>query len=526
MKPFAVSILGAALLSLLLPSAFAQDAAPADAFCPDEEPELSVTRYARGLSLDLRGVVPTVEELETIRAAGEVPESLLDQWLSEPAFTERVVRNHRELLWNNITNVNLWNASFSLARYDGAAAYWRRQPANEYRGATVPCLDEPAQWDAQGNLVTTQVGEAHLEGWVDVVPYWNPSMTLRTCAFDAQEVAVSPVGTRCDTQDGASDPGCGCGPNLSWCRQGSASVRPIVASFGHEIELRLADIIAGDRSYLELFTDRTAYVNGPLVHYWRHHSEIPAGIRNTPVPIAEEQLPNLAYTDVDTWVPVHLGSEHAGILTSPAFLLRFQTGRARATRFFDAFMCQPFQPPSGGLPTPSEESAYELDLQLRDGCKYCHALLEPSAAYWGRWREQGAGYLDSEVYPATREDCVRCATTGESCSADCRSHYLTEALVPSQEAYLGMLAAYEFRRSDHVGNIESGPRALAMSVVVDGRLPDCSSRRAARWLLGRDILPEEEAWVEQLAAEFIASDFSYRALIKTIVSSPVYRSVQ
>jgi len=189
-------------------------------------------------------------------------------------------------------------------------------------------------------------------------------------------------------------------------------------------------------------------------------------------------------------------------------------------------MCQPFQPPSGGLPTPSEESAYELDLQLREGCNYCHALLEPSASYWGRWRQQGAGYLNPAEYPPTRDDCVRCATEGESCSADCRTYYLTDALVEDQEPYLGMLQAYEFRRPDHLGNVEAGPRALAMSVVVDGRLPDCTARRAASWLLGRTILPEEEPWIDQLSDQFIASDFNYRALIKAVVSSPVYRSVQ
>jgi hypothetical protein len=89
-----------------------------------------------------------------------------------------------------------------------------------------------------------------------------------------------------------------------------------------------------------------------------------------------------------------------------------------------------------------------------------------------------------------------------------------------------MLQAYEFRRQDHFGNVESGPRALAMSVVVDGRLPDCTSRTAASWLLGRSILPEEEPWIDKLSDQFIESDFNYRALIKAIVSSPVYRSVQ
>ncbi|MBJ95776.1 MAG: hypothetical protein CMP23_15045 [Rickettsiales bacterium] len=520
----AVSLLALGLC-LALP-ALAQPEATQDLLCPEEDLALSLTRYARGLSLDLRGVVPTVEELQEVDQAGEVPEALVEQWLSDPAFVERVLRRHREFLWNNITNVNLWNASFSLSRFDGSAAYWRRQPANEYRGEAVPCLDEPAQWDAEGRLVTTQVGDSWLEGWVEVVPYWNPATTLKVCAFDAQEVEVSPLGSKCASLDGAADPGCGCGPNLAWCRQGSASVRPVVQAMGKEIELRIADIIEQDRSYLELFTGRTAYVNGPLVHYWKYQSEVPAGVRNLPVPLAPERLPELAYTDADTWVPVLMDGQHSGVLTSQAYLLRFQTNRARASRFFDAFMCQPFQPPSGGLPPPEEGSAYQLDLQLRDGCKYCHALLEPSAAYWGRWSEAGAGYLEPENYPATREDCVRCATTGESCSNDCRRYYLTSALVEDQEPYLGMLSSYEFRRPDHAGNVEAGPRALVNSVVVDGRLPDCTVRRALEWLLGREVQAAEEPWIDELSLAFVDSGFSYRTLIKTIVSSPVYRSVQ
>jgi len=513
-----------AALLLCAPAALAQETNEA-LLCPDEEPELSLTRYARGLSLDLRGVVPTVEEMEAVRAAGELSEATLEEWLEGPEFTQRVIRKHRELLWNNVTNVNLWNAAFSLGRFDGAAVYWRRQPAAEYRGDTVPC-DATVLVPEGADIVTTETGGLSIEGYRNIEPYWAPGTTIPVCAFDAQENPVSPTGTRCDTQDGSQDPGCGCGPNLSWCRSGAASVRPIVEAFGKDVELRIADVIDGDRSYLDLFTGQTAYVNGPLVHYWKHHSEVPAGVRNIPVPLVPEQLPDLAYTDVDTWHAIQLGPEHAGLLTSPAFLLRFQTGRARANRFFNAFMCQPFQPPSGGLPTPTEESAYELDLQLRDGCKYCHALLEPSASYWGRWRQEGAGYLEPGEFPALREDCERCATTSEACSADCKSFYLTSALVESQEDYLGMLLAYEFRREDQLGNVESGPRALALSVVVDGRLPDCVSRTAATWLLGRDILPEEEPWVDELSDQFIGSNFRYRTLIKNIVSSPVYRSVQ
>ncbi len=41
--------------------------------CPPAEVELSPTTYLRSMSLDLRGVAPTVEEYETVAELGEVP---------------------------------------------------------------------------------------------------------------------------------------------------------------------------------------------------------------------------------------------------------------------------------------------------------------------------------------------------------------------------------------------------------------------------------------------------------------------
>jgi len=505
----------------------ASDPAGLELVCPDDEPEVSLSRHLRELSLDLRGIVPTLEEYEEVLAAGEVSDSLIDEWLASQEFVDRTVRRHRALLWNNVTNVNLFNNNVTLNGNGNNTTYWRRNPAVTYRGASVTCLDEPAQWDDDGRIVTTlQDDGTQLEGWVEVAPYWDPENLVRVCAFDAQEALVSPSGTECASNDGASDPGCGCGPNLAWCRGNMATIQPVLEAMGRDVELRIADILGADGSYLDLFTGRVAYVNGPLAHYWKHQVNVPAGIRMTPMPLPAEQLPDLEFTDVDTWVPIQLGQEHAGILTSPAYLLRFQTRRSRANRFFTAFMCQPFQPPDSGLAASDDASSYSLDLQHRDGCKYCHALLEPSAAYWGRWPETGAGYLSAEEFPGLNEDCYRCATSSLSCSDACRTHYLTEALTSEQSPYLGMLQAFEFRREDHVPNIEAGPKALALSVVVDGRLPDCVSRTAVSWLLGREVLPEEEPWIDELHRLFVASNFSYRSLIKRIVESPVYRKVQ
>lgn len=497
--------------------------------CPDDDPRMDDARYLRALSLDLRGNLPSAEELEAVRNDPSAIDGYLDEWLASEDFVTRAVRLHDTLLWPNITNVNLQNANNSLF-LNGEAAYWVRNRGTVYRGDSVGCLDEPAQF-IDGVIQTTE-GPAGVwrEGWVMVTPYHSGTPT-RVCAFDAQEALYSPTGTRCDTRDGSGDPSCGCGPEMAWCRiggSGSATNQGIQRAFADDVRMRVARVIRDDISYLDLFTSRTAFVNGPLVHYWKYQTEVYQGVRLKPVPVPVEQLPDLHYSQTDEWHEIQLGEEHAGILTSPLYLLRFQTGRARANRFFNAFMCQPFQPPANGIAADDEEAAYTQDLQQRDGCDYCHALLEPSAAYWGRWTESGAGYLSPEEFPTESEECLTCATTSALCSDDCSRYYVTSPLSTESDPYLGMLGSYEFRYEEHMDNPALGPKRLVTSAVADpaGRLPACVSRTAASYLLGRELDTEEEAWLDELSAGFVSSGYSYSSLIREIVTSPVYRSLR
>jgi len=237
-------------------------------------------------------------------------------------------------------------------------------------------------------------------------------------------------------------------------------------------------------------------------------------------------LPELDFTQVDTWVEIELPSYHAGILTSPLFLIRFQTNRARANNFYNAFMCQPFQPPPGGIPDVTGGAEIDPDLQVRHGCKYCHALLEPAAAYWGRWSEGGAGYLSPADFPRVREDCLRCAQTGAGCSQDCRRQYIVETDHDNQLPYLGLLNAYMFRRTEHETHVEQGPELLALQAVVDNRFPRCMATRVASHLLGREIHADEDAWIESIAHEFVQSGYKFKTLTQSVIQSETYRRLR
>ena len=508
------------------PPAFAGPA-NAEMYCAEDESTLDPHRLLRAWSLDLLGRLPSEEEVTLVDAAGRVPEELLEEWLVSPAFGQRVVRLHRGLLWNNVSNVNLFNAKASLTLADGSPALWRTNPAINYRGASVPCLDEAAEWDEYGQIKTTNMGGGVFqEGWVWVNPYWSPSTPVRICAFDAQDVLVTGEGTDCSSQEGFEDVACGCGPELRFCRRSPYNLE-IRESFSEDVDRRIAALIEEGRPYLDLFLEGRAYVNGPMVHYLRHQSKMATNPRVDPAPIPHELLPDLEFTDKE-WTEITLPDHHAGILSSIAFLLRFQTDRARANRFYNAFLCQPFQPPDSeeGLPVDDEISALEPDLQKRDGCKYCHGLLEPAAAYWGRWTEQGAGFLDPESFPPVASDCQACAATGISCSDACKRYYLVDALSASEIPFLGWLKAYVFRHEAHHDHVEVGPRLLAMGSVVDHKLPRCAARTAVQWLLGRAVDPSEEAWVEDLAFRFADGGYLYQDLVRMIVTSRTYRRVR
>lgn len=523
---------GALAINLLTP-------APAEcddpALCRPQQTRLDPHGYLRAVSLDVRGVVPSPEEHASVDAAGDVPPELLDEWLLSDDFARRVVRRHRELLWPNIADVgSLYHFRRNLSLVS-AGSLWQHMDSSTriaYRGANVGCLDEPATFDASGNPVTRTVGGAEVEGYVRVRPYWDPSSEIKVCAFDAQTRPVSANGNDCATRAAIGDRGCGCGPNLRHC--GTNAVRgAVLAAFARELEHRVVQHLRADEPYHELLTSRRAYVNGPLTYFWRYHRDIHNNVQLVPAALDVGDLPDTAidaggadalrFDEADRWVELELPEDHAGLLTHPVFLLRFQTNRARAARFHDAFLCEPFQPPEGGIPVEDEIASLQPDVQLRPGCNYCHALLEPAAAHWGRWTQQGGGFLSRERFPEFRQECADCGRGLEPCSDTCRFNYVTRAIAPEEETNLGRLRAYEFLRAEHHPYVDAGPSALVRQGLADGRFTRCTVRRTATWLLGRELRSDEEPWVRGLTQRFLGSELRYRELVRAIVESETYR---
>lgn len=550
--------------------------------CVPRDELVEAHMYLRSLSLDLRGDLPHPDELAALDGAADPiaqARTLEREWLETDEFAARVVRRHRDLLWNNISNqalvaVNHVVGSVAVPNDDATPGntpiYIRpSQRSLQYRGIMVagalprltqqiPCVPvlqselnamTQAQLDAKfgtgtvfgerngiryvdiknplsKNDATNKDTIYHREGYVQVHPFWAPTTTINMCAFDAQtrELAVDGV-NRCDDQQTAGDLSCGCGPDVRYCGTG-ATQSAITTAMTKAVELQVRDIVLSGGSYYDLFLSPMTYINGPMAYFYRYQTRVYNRLDLTPVPLESIPPELVDFTKVDEWQSVSVGPRAAGVLTAPGFLLRFQTNRARANRFFDKFLCMPFQAPTQGLPSPDDPCSAEPDLQKRCGCNYCHVTLEPAAAHWSRWTEAGAGYMGSAEYPKVRQDCLACAN-GDStqCSRECRLHYHVSSLM-SGDPYLGQFNGYLFMKDADAPNIEEGPKLLVLSSIVDGTMQECTAKMAFEWLLGRQPNgAEDDEWVEQIVAEFTASGYDYKQLVRSIVESDNYRRV-
>jgi hypothetical protein len=207
------------------------------------------------------------------------------------------------------------------------------------------------------------------------------------------------------------------------------------------------------------------------------------------------------------------------------FLLRFQTPRARANRFYEAFFCQPFQAPEVSLPSPSDPCSDEPNLRERCGCMMCHYQLEPAAAYWARFADAGALHLNESIFPAFSQKCADCANNpAVPCDFICERFYVTHIGHPKEEPWIGTLKALQWRDEDELARASGGPGQLVAEAVEDGRLPICVMSQLFERFVGRPMSSEEKKTLEpHLLQVFGAAGYDFKALVKAIVTTDAYR---
>ncbi len=517
------------LISTYIALAAALTPAAARAQACDAGESQTALQLLRRLSLDLRGHVPSFDELQQVATQGRLDPALIDQMLASNDFVAEMRAYHKELLWTNLSAQRLAQFNWILSppgMRNGVMvpAYWAPGRAVANRGVQEPCLDEPARTDAMGNLVTTPDAtrpNVKKEGWVMVSPYWAPTTSIKVCAFDARTAPTS-LDARgnmldCSRQTGG---GCGCGESLRWCQStGDKTEATITAAFAEQMFRLVDDIVRSDRPYTDVLLAKDAEVNGPLSHYFRYQTGA-GGTLVLGVPNQNYTVPEVAFSETAAWTRVDRGHRHAGLLTLPGYLLKFQSDRGRANRFYNAFLCQAFQAPPGGLPAAADDCNKEPDLTQRCGCMYCHVTVEPAAAFWGRWSEAGLIPMEEALFP-TRSP--RCADPRTSNNNTCNLFYLTKAATEKEKPFLGMLKPYVFADATRMANIDVGPEGLAHQAIDSGQFAACTTKKLWSRLMGRAIDEGDAAALDELAAAFAQGGYKVRALVKAIVTRPEYQ---
>ncbi len=513
--------------------------------------ELDPHQQLRRLSLDLRGRVPALEEYQALEEMAAVTPELVSQWIASEDFRVMMRRYHEALLWPNVSNVLVAAVNARLANLSfGAMAISSTGRRNTYRGAVdVSSTELGAQCGnfEQKNFDPAFPGQfrpdpAHIrlvphptdpaktvrqEGWRYVEPYWAPGTKVKVCAYDAQETPEAPVGTATVSCANAQANGrreCGCGPNLAWCYSPSATNTDTVIrnSLREQVGLSVDEVTTGGRPYTDLVLSTTAWQNGPIAHWKKHLAyNYSTGVTFN-VADPQEEVLTKAFNDL-TFEKVDRGGLHAGVVTLPAYLLRFQTNRARANRMRIAFECEHFVPTSAadqpGCSTTTD------DLTNRCACQNCHQTLEPLASYFGQYAESGTTQLsDTALFPRESEACKTNPNT-----AFCRRFYVTDRNAPR----FSWLAALQFAdvHPELQEAFDAGPRQRAQQLIESGTFARCTVRRAFSWFVKREMQVQgaditEQDLLMELSEGFEQNGYSFPWLVEQIVSLPQYRRIR
>jgi len=512
--------------------------------------ELSPERLLRRLSLDLRGRVPIYEEYALVEgaseAAGGVPEEVVDGFLDSDGYRLMMRRYHEQLLWPNPTNVILVTNNFGLQvvgnqfgnpYYIGSTT--KRivfRGGNGSHGCQLVHQDSIG-WNQDGTPVCPHIGNDNVgpycqEGYVDVHPYWeaDPNVTVKVCAFDAQQTTSYDYGGNqlpCSQRYAVDEVECGCGPNLRHCFSGN--LQSDITSQWRAQFLRLVDDYTdGSRPYTEMLTTKRAYTNGRL-EFHRKYLAAQIGYFYTYVEPGDSDPPTTADPDWHdlSWAEVSRGEGHSGILTLPAYTLRFQTNRSRANRFRIVFAGQYFQPPQ---PEVSGCDPEATDLTARCTCRHCHSVLEPLAAHFGVIAQAGSTPITHFAESFDSEDDCNAATI-EPDSTFCSRFYRRVRDDVDPDISTWKLEALEFADADHPEiqtNYDTGPAGIASWAQQSGLLYRATVQNMFRFLMKRDMnlspsgADSEIQLLDELSAEFASHD-NLKELVKSIVQLPQYR---
>jgi hypothetical protein len=546
------------------------DAVPVDDTLPPE-------RLLRRASLVLRGVPPTIAELDALQAAGDEDaryahvDAFVDAQLNDPVFYKQMF----ELGFS-------WMHIPLIPRTADAPEYGAQQQVS-----LRLCDDtttHPGAWHK-----VRESGACDKPETVDIEPWWAPgtTITLVGAAANTTNTGVTsregnPVTIECN---GSPEGSCGCGAHAIRCHPDFLEYAGFEDFLGFnalgqrrqlaEEPARLfAHLAFFDRSLDELILGhqsvgttnvQAAYVQQGIVggrldlfdeqRWWKTEQFI--GDEHDPLHTAGDAESWREY-DVSTRNPFFLaerdttfdprvdegplpGIPAAGVLTSLGFLNAYPRERLRAARALEIFACEQLDPPQG-----LTFNEYRSDPAVEGSCQHCHRRIDPAAIHFKRYGKSGsafegfgASYLMPGVgtasawHPPARFRTGEYPYGGEPYSHWNRWYTPGTKMTPvtEAEAEANPEAIFiDFLPPDQtlLGQVSDGtvgPSGFAKMVVASGAFDRCVVRQLHKQVVGRDIDPTTEVgYLDALTATFVDNGRRARPFIKHLTTSATFRS--
>ncbi len=306
---------------------------------------------ARFLSFAVTDHPPTAAEARALDAGDVTVASLRDQWLESDPHLDRVARFFHDMFG-----------------YD----------------ERVPTYDEPFLVMTGSNGVVQRTLEAPCDPdlAIDVDAWWlEPGETVAVCP----EVVAEPM---CALE--YDDFGCGCGPRLIGCAPVERLDR-LMWDLAREFADRAVYAYLSAWTWFDLLGGYRFVGNRYMFHAYLFQQWIlPHGLEPHPDDTSRlADLPPAAAAEA----PFPEGPERAGVVTSPAFLARFNNFRSRVRAITEKLLCQDadYTLNTSDIATFVNPDHDELTLSHSDktDCAACHYAIDNIGSGFLGWGADG-----------------------------------------------------------------------------------------------------------------------------------------
>jgi hypothetical protein len=298
--------------------------------------------------------------------------------------------------------------------------------------------------------------------WYQGVVAWVCPSVARTCGADLSRCFVS-----YEDQDLARNSEIG-------ATEAFDTRYSVIKSLGRQSAGLATRIVMEDYPYNKILSSGLTAIDGAIAHFYRQTNHFDLAKLNLSPEILS-MINDIQLTDT-RYRLVNAGSsyEQAGVISTFGWLRRYEKNRTRANQLYERLLCRKF---TAELPKVFPQDPGNL--RETEGCKGCHATLDPLSDFFNSWGEGG-------------------------------------------ELYSGF---HETKSTSFAGKTGASLADLAGIVSADPAFATCTVQHAWEWLMGREFYTDEANLRAALSAYFTQTDFNFKELLYAIATHPAFAAV-